>query len=112
MEAVAIFDPATLAELRGGLEESELRAALAMIPGEGAECLNEIKAAVAAADLDAARKVAHRLKGLASNFGAARLAAIARRIELEATAIEVVSQHVRPLEIALHETRAQIRAIA
>jgi signal transduction histidine kinase/CheY-like chemotaxis protein/HPt (histidine-containing phosphotransfer) domain-containing protein len=112
MEAVAIFDPATLATLRGALEESELRAALAMVPGEGAECLKEIKAAVAAADLDAARKVAHRLKGMASNFGAARLAAISRRIELEATAIEVVSQHVRPLEIALHETRAKISAFA
>ncbi|HZA01120.1 MAG TPA: Hpt domain-containing protein, partial [Hyphomicrobiaceae bacterium] len=108
----AIFDPAILAELRLGLEESELRAALAMIPGEGAKCLNEIKAAVAGGDLDTARKVAHRLKGMASNFGAARLAAIARRIELEAPAIEIVSKHVRPLEIALHETQAQVSGIA
>jgi signal transduction histidine kinase/DNA-binding response OmpR family regulator len=112
MEAVAVFNAATLTELREGLEESELRAALAMIPEEGAKCLNEIKAAVAAGELDTARKVAHRLKGLASNFGAARLAAIARRIELEAPEIEIVSKHVRPLEIALHETQAKISAIA
>jgi histidine phosphotransfer protein HptB len=92
MEAVAVFNAATLTELREGLEESELRAA--------------------AGDLDAARKVAHRLKGMASNFGAARLAAIARRIELEAPAIDIVSKHVRPLEIALHETQAKISAIA
>jgi signal transduction histidine kinase/CheY-like chemotaxis protein/HPt (histidine-containing phosphotransfer) domain-containing protein len=111
MEAFAIFDCATLAELREGLEEGELRAALAMIPAEGGKCLNQIKAAVAAGDLDAARKAAHRLKGMASNFGAARLAGLARRIELEAPAIEVVSKHVRPLEIALNETQAKISAI-
>jgi CheY-like chemotaxis protein len=109
---VEVFDSTTLAELRDGLEESELCAALAMIPAEGAKCLASIKAAVAAGDLDAAREAAHRLKGMASNFGAARLAAISRRIELEAPAIEIVSNHVEPLEMALHETQAKIRAIA
>jgi signal transduction histidine kinase/CheY-like chemotaxis protein/HPt (histidine-containing phosphotransfer) domain-containing protein len=112
MEAVAVFDPATLAELRKDLEESELRAFLAMIPAEGTKCLNQIKAAVAAGDLDAARRAAHRLKGMASNFGASRLAAIAGRIELEAPAIEIVSFHVKPLEIALNETQAKISANA
>jgi signal transduction histidine kinase/DNA-binding response OmpR family regulator/HPt (histidine-containing phosphotransfer) domain-containing protein len=111
-EAVAVFNPATLAELRKGLEESELRAFLAMIPVEGAKCLDQIKAAVAAGDLDAARKAAHRLNGMASNFGAARVAGIARRIELEAPAIEIVSRHLTPLEIALHETQAQISTAA
>jgi hypothetical protein len=45
-------------------------------------------------------------------FGAARLAAISGRIELEAPAIEIVSNHVRPLEIALNATQAKISANA
>jgi signal transduction histidine kinase/CheY-like chemotaxis protein len=112
MEGVAVFNPATLAELRKGFDERELCAILAKIPGEGAKCLNQIKAAVAAGDLDAARRAAHRLQGMASTLGAARLAGIARRIELEAPAIEIVSNHVRPLEIALNETQAKISANA
>jgi len=88
---VALFDPAKLVELRENFGEADFRVALSCIPDEGAKCLNLMKAAIGAGDLDAARRAAHSLKGMAGNFGATRLAAISRRIELEAPAIEAVA---------------------
>jgi histidine phosphotransfer protein HptB len=62
--------------------------------------------------LDAVRKAAHSLKGMAGNFGATRLAAISRRIELESPAIDVVARTLRELEQIVEETCARIREIA
>jgi HPt (histidine-containing phosphotransfer) domain-containing protein len=71
-----------------------------------------MKAAIGAGDLDAARRAAHSLKGMAGNFGATRLAAISRRIELDAPAIEVVADEIDELERTLDETRAGIGKVA
>jgi histidine phosphotransfer protein HptB len=71
-----------------------------------------LKAAISAGDLDAARRAAHSLKGMAGNFGATRLAAISRRIELEAPAIEAVAEKIDELEQALDATRAEIGKVA
>jgi signal transduction histidine kinase/CheY-like chemotaxis protein/HPt (histidine-containing phosphotransfer) domain-containing protein len=92
--------------------KEDLRVALSCIPDEGAKCLNEMKAAIGAGDLDAARRAAHSLKGMAGNFGATRLAAISRRIELDAPAIEVVADEIDELERTLDETRAGIGKVA
>jgi TMAO reductase system sensor TorS len=109
---VPLFDADKLAELRESFGEEDFRIALSCIPDEGAKCLNLMKAAIAAGDLDAARKAAHSLKGMAGNFGATRLAAISRRLELEAPAIEVVAETMPELEQTLHETRAGIGKVA
>jgi HPt (histidine-containing phosphotransfer) domain-containing protein len=106
--AAPLFDTTRLAELRESFGENDFRNALACIPGEGAKCLDEIKAAVAARDLNAARRAAHSLKGMAGNFGAARLAAISRGIELELPAIELVAEKVGELEQTLDDTRTRI----
>jgi HPt (histidine-containing phosphotransfer) domain-containing protein len=71
-----------------------------------------LKAAIAAGDLDAARRAAHRMKGMASNFGATRLTAIARSIETGSTELDGVSEQVGVLEQALAETQSQIRQLA
>ena len=110
--AVPLFDIAKLAELREAFGEIDLRTALACIPDEGAKCLNQIKAAVVAGDLAAVRRAAHSLKGMAGNFGASRLAAISRHIELETPAIEAVVEKIGELESALDETRARIGKVA
>jgi histidine phosphotransfer protein HptB len=110
--AIALFDTAKLAELRESFGKEDLRVALSCIPDEGAKCLNEMKAAIGAGDLDAARRAAHSLKGMAGNFGATRLAAISRRIELDAPAIEVVADEIDELERTLDETRAGIGKVA
>jgi CheY-like chemotaxis protein/HPt (histidine-containing phosphotransfer) domain-containing protein len=109
---IPLFDTAKLAQLRDSFGEEDLRVALSCVPDEGAKCLNQIKAAISAGDLDAARKAAHSLKGMAGNFGAVRLASISRRIELEAPAIEVVAERVNELERTLEETRLGIGNVA
>ena len=110
--AIALFDIAKLAQLRKSFGDEDLRVALSCIPGEGAKCLNQMKAAVSAGDLDAARRAAHSLKGMAGNFGATRLAAISRRIELEAPAIEAVAEKINELEQTLAETLTGIGKVA
>ena len=109
---IPLFDDAKLAELRKTFGETDFLVALGCIPGEGAKCLNQIKAAIGAGDLNGARRAAHSLKGMAGNFGATRLAAISRRIELEATAIEIVVANMTELEEALDETTTGIGMVA
>jgi HPt (histidine-containing phosphotransfer) domain-containing protein len=106
--AFPLFDAGRLAALRESFGADEFRLALSRIPDEGDKCLSQIKAAVNAGDLDAVRKVAHSLKGMAGNFGATRLAAISRRIELESPAIDVAAQKLGELEQTLDDTRAGI----
>jgi signal transduction histidine kinase/CheY-like chemotaxis protein len=50
--AIALFDRAKLAELRETFGKEDLRVALSCIPDEGAKCLNEMKAAIGAGDLE------------------------------------------------------------
>jgi signal transduction histidine kinase/CheY-like chemotaxis protein/HPt (histidine-containing phosphotransfer) domain-containing protein len=109
---IPLFDEAKLAELRSTFGETDFLVALGCIPDEGAKCLNQIKAAIGAGDLDAARKAAHNLKGMAGNFGATRLAAISRRIELDAAAIEMVAENLTELEEAMNDTRTAIDRVA
>ena len=109
---VPLFDEAKLAELRQAFGDTDFLVALGCIPDEGAKCLNQIKVAISTGDLDAARKAAHSLKGMAGNFGAIRLAAISRRIELEATAIDAVAANLTELEAALDDTTTGIGMVA
>lgn len=100
-----VFDEAKLAGLRLALGEDDLHAMMAHIPQEAVNNLNQIRAAVDARDLDAARRAAHGLKGMASNFGAKRLAVAARAIELEAPTIEAIADRVRELDAIVEATR-------
>ena len=78
--------------LRAALDPGALRAMLAQLPAAAADSLAAITAALAAGDLDGARKAAHVLKGSCSSLGAARLAEIARDIELDrATTAEMAA---------------------
>lgn len=107
-----VFDEAFLTGLQKNLHEADLREAFAGVPAEAAKAVNLIKVAIAAGDVAAARNAAHTLTGMASNFGAVRLAAIGRRISRTSSDIEAVARDVAPLERALEETRAQIKLIA
>lgn len=86
------------------LEREDVLAVLARVPDEGARCLAELQKAIAGGDLTSARRTAHRLKGMASNLGAARLARTARSIELTSQSIEDVSAHMPVLEKTLQAT--------
>lgn len=108
-ECEPVFDEVVLTALQDYLQDADLREVIASVSTEAEKCLNLIKAAIAKGDSGAVHDAAHALKGMSSNFGAARLAAIARRIALDSSAIEAVAGQVAPLERAVAATQAQIR---
>jgi signal transduction histidine kinase/DNA-binding NarL/FixJ family response regulator len=107
-----VFDKSVIAAWSSGMNQADVSATLECVPDESVKSLNEIKAAIAAGDLTEAKRIAHRMKGMASNLGAARLAAVARSIELDAPSIEVVSHRLPLLTATTDETLVQLRAIA
>jgi len=106
-----LFDSAKLLELHDVFGEADFRRAISCLPDEAINCLNQIKAAICAGDLSGARRAAHSLKGMAGNFGALRLAAISRSIELEAPAISVIAEKLPELEMALSQTTEAVRNV-
>jgi chemotaxis protein histidine kinase CheA len=112
--AFPCFDEERFSELLECFSGDELRSLLENIPGEGGHCLRAIQDAIAANDLETAKRAAHKLKGMASNLGAARIAEAARRVEQCARNRETQSldADVAWLERALDETHAKIELMA
>lgn len=103
-----LFDPEQLDLLRDALGTEELASMLAQLPESAAESLGVIRSAVAAGDIDGARKAAHVLKGFSSSFGAARLSSVAREIELEMATISAVAECLPVLIRTIDATVAAI----
>jgi signal transduction histidine kinase/DNA-binding NarL/FixJ family response regulator len=107
-----LVDSSVIAGWSHGMAATEVADALGFVPDESARSLNEIKNALAAGDLVEAKRIAHRLKGMAGSLGAVRLAAIARSIEIDARSIESAAQKIDMLEVAANETLKQLRLSA
>ncbi|MGA7804684.1 Hpt domain-containing protein [Bradyrhizobium sp.] len=103
-----LFDESQIALLRDALGEDELREMFADLPEAAQRSLEAIQAALEANDLEQAKRAAHVLKGVASSFGAARLALIAREIELELPTVASIAQSVPVLMAALNDTSASL----
>ena len=73
--------------------------------GECGVWLAKIKEALASGDLEAARLAAHGLRGMAGNFAALRIAAIAGQIEFESQTVEEAEWKSSKLETAIRDTR-------
>jgi len=101
---IPIFDEVRLAELRASIPTESLGAMLAQIPDEGVKQINQIKRAIAEGDLESARRAAHALAGMASNFAALKLASFAREIETNSPTETAIEAHVPGLENALQQT--------
>lgn len=86
------------------MDNDDVVAILARVPDEGHRAISELQRAIAAGDLVLARRTAHRLKGMANNLGAIRLAEHARAIEITSQAIEDVSARMPTLQRTLSET--------
>ncbi len=110
--ATPLLDHALLATLQQTIGANTLKDILAGLPDEGARCLAAVKAAISRGDLDAARRAAHSLKGMAGNFGATRLAALALYFEHKAAAIDAVADHIGDLERVLDDTMSDISKVA
>lgn len=104
-DLIPLIDGDSMDGLRDALGEEDLQALLESVPDETGRLLAEIQDALNGDDLAAARKAAHSLKGLASNFCALRIAAHARDIELEARSIDDARGMVGVLSGAIEDTR-------
>lgn len=78
-----LLDEVQIEALREALGADELRGMYGDLPASARASRDLIERAVRDQDMDAARKAAHVLKGVASSFGAMRLAEVARVIELD-----------------------------
>jgi HPt (histidine-containing phosphotransfer) domain-containing protein len=107
----SLFDMAQIALLRDALGEEDLHAMLSELPNVAGRACHRIRMALASNDLEEVRRLAHDLKGTASNLGAARLAAIAREFELEAASIALMMQRMPALADAIDDTLAALPGI-
>jgi HPt (histidine-containing phosphotransfer) domain-containing protein len=106
-----LLDDAQLAVLRDALGDEDLHAMLWELPGAASEAIDRIRAAVEAGDDQEARRAAHVLKGVASSFGAARLAAVACELEHPTSSIASISQGVQVLDDLIVETSAALALV-
>jgi HPt (histidine-containing phosphotransfer) domain-containing protein len=103
-----LLDPEQIELLRQAMGPEDLGAMLAELPQHALQSLDAIKAALAADDRDQTRRAAHVLKGFAGSFGAARLAAVARDMELECPSVKALRQCMPALVETIEATAAAI----
>lgn len=107
-----LIDGAAMANWCEDLDREDIEAILSQVPGQCDICLSEIEAAVAANDLAKTKRVAHRLKGMAANLGAARLARFARSIEIEVQELKEVEGQLPALNATVAETLSALQAMS
>jgi HPt (histidine-containing phosphotransfer) domain-containing protein len=105
-----LIDRRVMSDWCDDMDTEDVLAILARVPEEGDRSLVELRKAVAAGDLASARRAAHRLKGMANNLGAARLARVARIIELSSQSIDDVSGRMSTLQKTMGETLEALRS--
>lgn len=99
-----LIDRRAMTDWCDDMDKEDVLAILARVPDECTRSLADFEKAIAASDLASARRTAHRLKGMSHNLGAARLARLARAIELDCQSIDEVSRGMPTLERALRDT--------
>jgi HPt (histidine-containing phosphotransfer) domain-containing protein len=99
-----LIDQRALDDWSGDLEREDVLAILGRVPEEAGRSIADLRKAVTARDLVSARRIAHRLKGMASNLGAVRLARMARAIELTSQSVDDVSGRMATLEQTVADT--------
>ena len=104
-----LIDRRIMSDWCDDLDREDVLAILARVPDEGSRSLADFAKAITGGDLASARRTAHRLKGMANNLGAVRLAGMARSIELGCQSISEVSARLPALEQTLGETLVALR---
>lgn len=102
--SIPLIDPVAMAQWTTDLDPEDVEAILAQVPGQCEACVSELTAAADAQELVKAKRVAHKLKGMAANLGAARLARLARSIELESADVAEVVQCLPLVSATVAET--------
>lgn len=109
VEELPLIDQRVMADWCGDLDQADVLDLLGRVPGECDKCLTGIRDGIAKSDLAAVKRSAHRLKGMASNLGAVRLARMARGIELAGTDIADVMVRTAELEKTMTATLEAIQ---
>jgi signal transduction histidine kinase/CheY-like chemotaxis protein/HPt (histidine-containing phosphotransfer) domain-containing protein len=107
-----VLDVEALARLREALDEASFRSLISAVPDQSSALMKSIECALAAGDLDGARRAAHSLRGMASSFAAQRIAQIAHQIECEAATVDEAKDEAAKLERAIDETQSAIAIAA
>ena len=103
-EELPLIDRTIMDDWCSDLDIEDVRDLLSRVPVESKSCLAAIREAAEKGDLVTAKRAAHRLKGMAGNLGAVRLAQIARSIELKSIDVADVLARSIGLEQTLAET--------
>lgn len=102
--SLPLIDDKAMADWCADLDKEDVEAILSQVPSQCTLCLTEMESAVGGADLAKAKRVAHRLKGMAANLGATRLSRLARSIEIEAQSLDDVAQQLEAVRATIDET--------
>ena len=106
-----LIDSINLLQWTEDLAADQVRAILQQVPLDSRRNAAEIVSSVKQNDRPAARRQAHRLKGMAANIGAQRLAEIARDIEYGADTDANLETLAAALSNVLEDTLVAIAAI-
>ena len=101
---VPFLDERAMSDWCTDIDKDDVLAILASVPDECRRNIAEIERAIAEGSLAASKRAAHRLKGMAGNLGAARLAQSARDIELKSESIDDVAGRMASLQETLTGT--------
>lgn len=107
-DLVPLLDERAMSDWCTDIDKDDVLAILASVPDECRRSIAEIERAIAEGSLAASKRAAHRLKGMAGNLGAARLAQSARDIELKSDSIEDVAARMANLQETLTVTLAAL----
>lgn len=107
-DLVPLLDERAMSDWCTDIDKDDVLAILASVPDECRRNIAEIERAIAEGSLAASKRAAHRLKGMAGNLGAARLAQSAREIELKSDSIEDVAGRMASLQETLTGTLAAL----
>ena len=105
-----LIDEAAMAEWCADLDREDIVDILGRVPDQCSACITEIEAAVGEMELAKVKRVAHRLKGMAANLGAARLARLARGLELDSRELADIERQLPALKTTIAETVAALMA--
>ena len=107
-DLLPLLDERAMSDWCSDIDKDDVLAILASVPDECRRNIAEIEQAIAEGSLAASKRAAHRLKGMAGNLGAARLAQTARDIELKSDSIDDVAGRMASLQETLTGTLAAL----
>ncbi len=105
-----LIDAAAMAEWCTDLDREDIAAILERVPEQTHACITDMQAALAGSELQKAKRVAHRLKGMAANLGATRLARLARSVEIESQNLADVERLMPMLSTTAKDTLVALAA--